>query len=133
MVSVGLSVAILKIGSLKAEVANTLRCWLKRLGGTYSSANLNMIFPNRIPIIHRIKSRHLIDSHRRHLEDSRNLIHDAQARKTCLALTEIEKWHHSGFLVLWWVAGEDLFDDGLVLGGEGEGNGGVVLGGVAVL
>lgn len=92
-----------------------------------------MVFPNRIPIIHRIKSRHLIDSHRRHLKDPRNLIHHTQRRETCLALTEVQKWHHGGFLVLWGVAGEDLADDGLVLGGEGEGDGGVVLGSVAVL
>lgn len=92
-----------------------------------------MILPNRIPIIHGIKSRHLIDSHWRHLEDPRNLIHHTQTSETRLALAEVEKWHHGGFLVLWWVAGKDLADDGLVLGGEGEGDGGVVLGGVAVL
>ena len=100
---------------------------------THGSANLHMIFPNRIPVIHRIKSRHLIDSHRRHLEDSGNLIHNRQARESGLTLPQVEQRHHCGLLVLRWVAGEDLLYDRLVLSGEFEGDGGVVFGRVAVL
>lgn len=92
-----------------------------------------MILPNRIPIIHGIKRRHLINSHRRHLQDPRHLVHHAQTSESCLSLSQVEERHDGGFLVLGWVARQDLFDDGLVLGGELEGDGGVVFGGVAVL
>ena len=92
-----------------------------------------MVLPHGIPIIHRIKRRHLINSHRRHLQNPRHLVHHAQTSKSSLSLAEVEKWHNGGFLVLGWVARQDLFDDGLVLGGELEGDGGVVFGGVAVL
>ncbi len=50
-----------------------------------------------------------------------------------LALAEIEERHDSSFLVLGGVALEDLVDDYEVLGREFEGDGGVVVGRVAVL
>ena len=50
-----------------------------------------------------------------------------------MALSEVEEGHDGGLLVLRWVAGEDLLDELVVLLGELEGEGGVVLGGVAVL
>jgi len=50
-----------------------------------------------------------------------------------LALAEVEEGHHSSFFVLGWVAFEDFVDNGFVLFGEGEGNGRVVDGSVAVL
>lgn len=50
-----------------------------------------------------------------------------------MALAEVEERHHGGFLVLRWVAFEDFADEGFVLGGEFEGDGGVVVRGVAVL
>ncbi len=81
-----------------------------------------MILADLIPIIHRIKRRNLIHPHRRHLQNPRHLIHDTQATEACLSLSEIEQWHHGRFLVLWWVARQDLLDDGLVGGGEGEGD-----------
>ena len=108
---------------------------LKVLTGryTYSSANLDMIFPNRIPIIHSIKRRHLINSHRWHLKNPRHLIHHTQTSESGLSLSKVEERHDGSLFVLGRVAGEDLFDDGLVLGGELEGDGGVVFGCVAVL
>lgn len=100
---------------------------------TYSSAKLDVIFPDRIPVIHCIKRRHLINSHRRHLQDPRHLVHHTQRCKTSLSLSQVKQWHDGGLLVLRWVARQNLFDDGLVLGGELEGDRGVVFGGVAVL
>ncbi len=50
-----------------------------------------------------------------------------------LALAEVEEGHHSCFLVLSWVAFEDLLDEALILRCEFEWNGGVVVGGISVL
>jgi hypothetical protein len=50
-----------------------------------------------------------------------------------LALSEIEERHDGGLLVLRGVAGDDLFDELLILRGELEGNFDVVFGGVAML
>lgn len=50
-----------------------------------------------------------------------------------LTLAEIQEGHDSSLLVLRGVTGEDLFDELVVLLGELEGEGGIVLGGVAVL
>ena len=50
-----------------------------------------------------------------------------------LALAEIEKRHHGGFLVLWGVALEDFGDELLVDGIELKGNLQVILRGISVL
>jgi hypothetical protein len=50
-----------------------------------------------------------------------------------LALAEIEERHDSGFLVLWWVAFEDFFYEPLILGGEFEGNGEIIVVRITVL
>ena len=50
-----------------------------------------------------------------------------------LALAEVEEGHDGGLFVLWGVSFEDLVDDFEVLGREFEGEGGVVVGCVAVL
>lgn len=89
--------------------------------------------PHRIPVIHCVESRDLVHAHRRHLQDARHLIHDADTREAVLPLPEIEQGHHGGFFVLQRVAFEDLGDEFLVQGGEAEGYGGVVLGAVAML
>lgn len=60
--------------------------------------------PNRITIIHGIKSSHLINAHRRHFQHPRNLIHDADAREAVLALAEVEEGHDGCFFVLGGVA-----------------------------
>ena len=50
-----------------------------------------------------------------------------------LALAEIEERHDSSFLVLWWVALEDLVYEALILRGEFEGDRGIVVVGISVL
>lgn len=89
--------------------------------------------PDRIPVVHGVEGRHLVDAHGRHLQQPRHLVHDTDAREAVLPLPEIEQRHHGRFFVLRWVPLEDLGDELLVRFVEGEGDGGVVLGGVAVL
>lgn len=50
-----------------------------------------------------------------------------------LTLAKVQERHDSSLLVLRGVTGDDLFDELVVLLGELEGEGGIVLGGVAVL
>lgn len=65
-----------------------------------------MIPPNWIAVVHGIESGDLVDAHRGHLQDPRNLVHNADARPAVvLTLTEVEEGHDGGFLVLAWVAG----------------------------
>jgi hypothetical protein len=86
-----------------------------------------------IPVVHGIEGGDLIDTHWRHLQYPRNLIHDADARKAMLALSEVEERHYGGFLVLRRVPRDNLLDKLLVLGGELEGDFGIVFRRVAVL
>jgi hypothetical protein len=102
-------------------------------GGTYGGAGLDVKLADGRAVVHGIKRGHLVDAHRRHLEDAGDFVHDADGGKSVLALAEVEERHHGGFLVLRRVALEDLGDDGLVGGREFEGDVGVVVGGVAVL
>jgi hypothetical protein len=88
---------------------------------------------HRCPVVHGVEGGDLVDAHRRHVEEARHLVHDADAGEAVLALAQVEQRHDGGLLVLRRVALEDLGDDGLVLLGELEGNLGVVVGGVAVL
>lgn len=89
--------------------------------------------PHRIPVIHRIERRYLIHPHWRHLQDLSHLVHDADTGEAVLPLAEIEEGHHGGFFVLRGVAFQDFGDEFLVYGIELEGDGGVVLRGIAVL
>lgn len=50
-----------------------------------------------------------------------------------LSLSEIEDWHDGGFLVLWRVAFENLFDELVVLLCELEGCVRIVSGGIPML
>lgn len=102
-------------------------------GNTYSGADLQVVLSNGIAVVHSVERGDLVHAHGRHLQDPRDLVHDAETREASLALSEIEQRHHGGLLVLWWVAGEDLLDERIVLLAELEGDAGVVLGGVAVL
>lgn len=86
-----------------------------------------------IPVVHGVERGDLVDAHWRHLQDSRNLIHDADAGEAVLALAQIQQWHHCRLLVLAWVAAQHLLDELLILRIELEGNRQVVLGRVAVL
>lgn len=92
-----------------------------------------MPLSNRRSIVHSIERGNLIDSHWRHLQYPRNLVHDTQARKSMLPLTQIQNWHNSGFLVLWGVSLEDLVDELVVLLRELEGDIRIVFRRVSVL
>ena len=49
-----------------------------------------MISPYRIPIQHSVESGDFVDTHRGHVEDVGDLVHDANAAPTVLALAEVE-------------------------------------------
>ena len=100
---------------------------------THGGAGLDVELANRGPVVHGVERGDLVDAHGGHLEDARHLVHDADAGEAVLALAEVEQRHDGGLLVLGRVPLEDLGDDGLILGGELEGDVGVVVGGVAVL
>jgi hypothetical protein len=50
-----------------------------------------------------------------------------------LPLTEIKEGHNGSLFVLWWITFEDLFYEPLILWGEFEGDGGVIVVGISVL
>ena len=50
-----------------------------------------------------------------------------------LPLSQIQDWHHSSLLVLWWIAFEDLLDELVVLLIELEGDVEIVFGSVSML
>jgi hypothetical protein len=100
---------------------------------TYRCAHLQVVFAHRLPVIHSIESRNLVHTHRRHLQQSCNLIHDAQTRESVLSLSKIQQWHHSGFFVLWGIALQDLVDELVILLGELEGDVGIIVGSVTML
>ena len=84
-------------------------------------------------VVHSVKGRNFVNSHRGHLEQSGNLVHDANTGETVLSLSEIEERHASGLLVLRGVSLEDLGNDGLIFLIELEGDIGVVVWGISVL
>lgn len=103
------------------------------LFSTYRCAALDVELAHRVAVVHGVESSDLVDSHRRHLQESRNLVHDTDAGETVLPLAEVEQRHDGGLLVLAGVAGQDFLDELLILGVELEGDVEVVLGCVAVL
>lgn len=92
-----------------------------------------MVFADRAAVVHGVEGSNLVDTHGRHLEEARDLVHDAEAGESVLALAEVEDGHHGGLLVLGRVAGQDLLDHGIVLLAELEGDARIVVGGVAML
>ena len=90
-------------------------------------ADLDKVLANRAPVVHRVECGDLVDAHGRHFEDSGDFVHDGDGGEAVLALAEVQEGHHGRFLVLRWVALDDLVDEALVLGGEFEGDGGVVV------
>jgi hypothetical protein len=88
---------------------------------------------NRVPVVHGVESGHLVHAHWGHLQEARNLIHDADACEAVLALSQVEQWHDGGLLVLRRVAGEDLLNELLILCGKLEGYRGVIDVGIAML
>lgn len=103
------------------------------IGVSYRCAKLDEEFADRFAVVHCVEGCDFVDAHRGHLEEASDLIHNADAGETMLTLTEVQEGHDSSLLVLRGVTGEDLFDELVVLLGELEGEGGIVLGGVAVL
>lgn len=92
-----------------------------------------MELAHRVAVVHGVESGNLVDSHGRHLQESRNLVHDTDAGETVLPLSEVEQRHDGGLLVLAGVAGQHFLDELLILGVEFEGDVEVVFGCVAVL
>jgi hypothetical protein len=103
------------------------------VGQTYRRAGLDKELADGRPVVHGVEGGNLIDAHRGHLEQARDLVHDGDAGEAVLALAEIEERHDGGLLVLWRVALEDFGDDGLILLAKFERDGGVVVGRVAML
>lgn len=100
---------------------------------TYRCAALDVEPARRVAVVHGVESGDLVDSHGRHLQESRNLVHDTDASPAVLPLSEVEERHDGGLLVLAGVAGQHFLDERLILGVELEGNARVVLGSIAVL
>ncbi len=74
----------------------------------YCRANLDVKTSDRRTIVHGVERSNLVDPHGGHLQNSCNLVHDANARESMLALPQIKERHHGGLLILWGVATEDL-------------------------
>jgi hypothetical protein len=92
-----------------------------------------MPLSNGVTVVHGVECRNLIDTHWRHLQYPRNLIHDTQARKSMLSLSKIEYGHDCRLFVLGRVSLEDLVNELVVLLGELEGNIRIVLGCISML
>lgn len=92
-----------------------------------------MEFADGISVVHGIECGHLVDTHRRHLQQSRDLVHDADASEAVLALAKIQQRHHRRLLILARVAAQDLLDELLVLRIELERDIQIILGRIAVL
>lgn len=92
-----------------------------------------MEFSNRRSVVHGVEGSNLVDTGWRHLEDTGNLVHNANGGETVLALAEVQHRHHGCLLVLWRVSLDDFGNDGFILRGELEGDVWVVVGCVPVL
>lgn len=88
---------------------------------------------HRLTVVHGVEGGDLVDTHRRHLQQAGYLVHDAKACEAMLALAEIEKRHHGGFLVLRGIALEDFGHELLVDGIEFKRNLRVIVRGISVL
>ena len=105
----------------------------KTKGATYGSAKLDKVLANRLTVVHGVKGCDFVDTHRGHLQEPGDLVHDTDACVTVLALAQIQQGHDSRLLVLGRIALEDLIDKFEVLLGELERKARVVGGLVAVL
>ena len=103
------------------------------VGGTHGRAYLDVVLAHGAAVVHGVERRHLINAHRRHLQQPRDLVHHTNAAEAVLALAQIQQRHDSRLLVVGGVPAEDLLDQLLVLRAELEGERGVVVGRVAVL
>ena len=100
---------------------------------SYRSAKLNKVLANRLTVVHGVEGCDFVDTHGGHLQETGDLVHDADAGVAVLALTNVQDRHDSGLLVLGGIALEDLIDELEVLLGELERNIRVVIAFVAVL
>ena len=100
---------------------------------THSCADLDVELAHGVPVVHGVEGRNLVYTHWWHLQYPRNLVHDADAAESVLALSEVEERHDGGLLVLGGVSGDNLLDEFLILWCKFEGNFEVVLRRVAVL
>lgn len=107
--------------------------FLLLLLSSYRCADLDVVLAHGGPVVHGVESRDLVHTHGRHLQYPCNLVHDADAAESVLALSEIEERHDGGLLVVGGVSRDNLLDELLILFGELEGNRGVVLWTIAVL
>lgn len=101
--------------------------------GIYRRTSLQMKSSHRVTVVHGVERGDLVDTHWGHLQQPRDLIHDTYTREAVLALAQVEKRHHGGFLVLRRVALEDFGDELLVDGIELKGNFRVILWCISVL
>jgi hypothetical protein len=100
---------------------------------THSCADLDVEFAHGIAVVHGVESGNFVYTHGWHLQYPRNLVHNTDAAESVLALSQVEKRHYGGFLVLRGVSGDDLLDEFLILWCKFEGNFEVILRRVAVL
>lgn len=108
-------------------------CLRTRADSPYRRADLDVVLAHGVPVVHGVEGGDLVHSHRGHLQYPRNLVHDADAGKSVLSLSEVKKRHDGGLLVVGGVPRDNLLDELLVLCAELEGNRRVVLRAVAVL
>ena len=92
-----------------------------------------MELAHRVAVVHGVESGNLVDTHGGHFQSASNLVHDADAAETVLALAEVEQGHDGSLLVLRRVSAEDFLNELFILGVECEGDVEVVLWCVAVL
>ena len=104
-----------------------------RLSKTYRRAQLNKVLANRLAVVHSVEGCDFVDTHRGHLQEPGDLVHDTDAGVAVLTLTQVQHRHNGSLLVLRGVPLKDLIDKFEVLLGELEGKVGVVGGFVAVL
>ena len=99
----------------------------------YRRAALDVKSAYGVAVVHCVERSHLRDTHRRHLQQARNLVHHADARETVLPLSEVEQRHDRRLLVLRRISAEDLLNELFIPGVELEGDVEIVFGRVAVL
>jgi hypothetical protein len=98
------------------------------MGGAYRCAGLDEELAHGSAVVHGVEGSDFVDSHGGHLEQTGDLVHDADAGEAVLALAKVQNRHDGGLLVLFGVSLEDLGDELLILGVELEGQVGVVVG-----
>lgn len=70
----------------------------KLAGG--SSARLDVVLAHRLLVVHGVESCDLVDTHRGHLQELCNVVHDGNRAEPELALAKIQQGHHGALFVL---------------------------------